>query len=299
MLNRLKAYMMPISMIIGVVFCKILSHLAFITPALIFLMLFISYCNIPIKNIKIKKLHIQLLIIQFIGCLIVYKLISFYNPIIAQGVMICILAPTATSAIVITGMLGGNTTSLATYSLLSNLSVVILAPFIFILTGYEGGVSFWHSAIIIFEKVFILLLLPFVLSIIFRKIFPIAHDIIKKRQSLSFYLWSLALMVVTAKTVMFIFDQEESNYITEIIIAISSFVVCVSQFLTGRKLGEKYGDKIAGGQGLGQKNTILAIWMAQTYLNPISSIGPGAYVLWQNIINSYQVWRNKKTISSG
>ena len=34
---------------------------------------------------------------------------------------------------------------------------------------------------------------------------------------------------------------------------------------------------------LGQKNTVLAIWMAYTYLNPLSSVGPGSYVLWQNI----------------
>jgi len=47
---------------------------------------------------------------------------------------------------------------------------------------------------------------------------------------------------------------------------------------------------------LGQKNTILAIWMAQMYLNPISSIAPGAYVLWQNIINSYQVWLHRKNL---
>jgi bile acid:Na+ symporter, BASS family len=32
------------------------------------------------------------------------------------------------------------------------------------------------------------------------------------------------------------------------------------------------------------------------YLNPIASIGPGAYVLWQNIINSYQVWLKRKSL---
>jgi BASS family bile acid:Na+ symporter len=53
---------------------------------------------------------------------------------------------------------------------------------------------------------------------------------------------------------------------------------------------------VAGGQGLGQKNTVLAIWMAQTFLNPISSIAPGAYVLWQNMFNSWQVWRARKTL---
>ena len=52
--------------------------------------------------------------------------------------------------------------------------------------------------------------------------------------------------------------------------------------------------RISGGQALGQKNTVLAIWMAYTYLNPLSSVGPGSYVLWQNIINSYQLWKKRK-----
>jgi len=45
---------------------------------------------------------------------------------------------------------------------------------------------------------------------------------------------------------------------------------------------------------LGQKNTVLAIWMAVTYLNPLSSVGPGSYVVWQNIINSWQLWKKRK-----
>jgi BASS family bile acid:Na+ symporter len=52
---------------------------------------------------------------------------------------------------------------------------------------------------------------------------------------------------------------------------------------------------IAGGQGMGQKNTILAIWLTQTYLNPIASLGPGMYVIWQNVVNSWQIWKKKRT----
>ena len=45
---------------------------------------------------------------------------------------------------------------------------------------------------------------------------------------------------------------------------------------------------------LGQKNTVLAIWMAYTYLNPASAIAPGSYVVWQNIINSWQLWKKRR-----
>ncbi len=70
---------------------------------------------------------------------------------------------------------------------------------------------------------------------------------------------------------------------------LGSMVACVVQFAAGRKVGGIFNDKVTGGQCLGQKNTVLAIWLALTYLDPIASIAPAAYVAWHNIANSYQL----------
>ena len=35
---------------------------------------------------------------------------------------------------------------------------------------------------------------------------------------------------------------------------------------------------------------MLAVWMAQSFLDPISSVAPTAYIVWQNFVNSYQLW---------
>ena len=85
-------------------------------------------------------------------------------------------------------------------------------------------------------------------------------------------------------------EQGSSEYKEELLIALFALLVCLLQFLAGKLLGRKYGQTIAGGQGLGQKNTVLAIWMALTYLNPLASIGPASYVVWQNCFNSMQLW---------
>lgn len=287
---------MPIAMLLGVILHEYVNILAFLTPYLIAIMLLITYCNISFKEIRFTKLHLWLILIQVIGAVVFYYLLYPIHPIIAQAAMICIFAPTATSAPVITGMLGGNVASLTAFSLLSNMIIVIVAPILFALTGEISTISFSHSVWIVFQKVFLLLFLPFFGALLLRKYFPRIRYEVQKAKNLSFYLWSFALIIITGKTVQFILDQESPDYRIEISIAIIALIICVSQFLLGRKLGSICNDTIAGGQGLGQKNTILAIWMAQTYLNPISSIGPGAYVLWQNIVNSYQVWRNRKNI---
>ena len=48
---------------------------------------------------------------------------------------------------------------------------------------------------------------------------------------------------------------------------------------------------VTAGQAFGQKNTTLGVWMAQTFLNPLSAIGATAYIIWQNFFNSAQLYR--------
>lgn len=285
--------MMPISMGIGILSYPVLSQLAFLTPYLIFFMLLLSYSNLSVRLIRFSKLHFYLLAIQLVGSVVVYGILYYCtNPVVAQGVMICILAPTATSAVVITGMLNGNMASLTAYSLLSNLAVAIAAPVFFTVIGDNfNQMSFIGEFWQIGKRIFILLILPFIISIVISQVSPKSHSFIRKQKYLSFYLWNIALIIVTARTTNFLLTEGQGHFHLMILIFGLAFVVCILQFITGRKLGKRYNDTVAGGQGLGQKNTILAIWMAQSYLNPISSIGPGAYILWQNMINSYQVWR--------
>jgi len=287
--------MMPISITVGALFYKFFMALSFLTPYLIFGMLFFTYCALNLKQMRLSRLHIWLLLIQIPGSLIVFFILSPINITLAQGVMICVLAPTGTAAPVITGMLKGNVGSLTAYSLVSNMCVALAAPIIFSLVGSYQNLPFFESFMAISQRVFVLLFLPFALAMVLQKVIPRATAVIASYSSISFYLWSLALCVVTGRMVVFILNQNGS-YATEVLIAAGALVVCAGQFLVGRALGKNYDDTIAGGQGLGQKNTILAIWMAQMYLNPISSIGPGAYVLWQNLINSWQVWLHRKNL---
>ncbi|MDD3780541.1 MAG: transporter, partial [Proteiniphilum sp.] len=102
------------------------------------------------------------------------------------------------------------------------------------------------------------------------------------------------LTVVIGNVTQYVRLQDDGNYTLEVIIAVSSLLICLLQFFFGRKIGTRFGWTVAGGQGLGQKNTVLAIWLTQTYLNPLATLGPGAYVLWQNLVNSWQIWRYAK-----
>lgn len=293
MLKKLKGYMMPIAMTLGILLHSYVSVLSFLIPWLIFIMLLFTYTKLSLKNIRFTRMHSWLIAFQLFISIAVYFVLRPINEILAQGVMICVLAPTATAAPVIAGMLKGNVASLTAYSLISNLTIAVFAPLFFSYIGYNE-LPFLMSVLEISKRVAVLLIAPFIAALLINKYLPKAGKVLKERSGISFYLWSIALTVVTGRTVEFIIAQGKSQIWLELAIAFGALVICVLQFWFGRRIGRKLDDTVAGGQGLGQKNTVLAIWMAQMYLNPLSSIGPGAYVLWQNSVNSWQVWRQRK-----
>jgi BASS family bile acid:Na+ symporter len=293
-LKFIKDWILPIAMITGALTYKWVSHLSFLTTYLIFAMLLLTFCKIRLSEIKFHIAHLWLLLIQLGGSIGVYLLLEPYSQIVAQGAMLCLLAPTATAAAVITGMLGGNVGFLTAYTLFCNIAVAIAAPVYFSFTGKHAEMPFFQSVWLIFQKVFPLLILPLFISFIVQKWFPKVQKTLLRIPKMSFYLWVIALVIVTGITVNFMFHHNHTNDNAEIWLFAVSFVLCCLQFYTGRKIGRHYGDAVSSGQGLGQKNTILAIWMAQTYLNPLTALAPAGYILWQNIINSYQLWKKNK-----
>lgn len=290
MRQRLKPWMLPISMAGGVVFHDAIDRIAWVAPWLIFVMLLITFCRVNMKDFKVGRFHWLLLAVQVVGGIVVYFSLRGWSEDVAQGAFICVFCPTATAAPVITGMLGGSVALLVTYSLMSNVAVALLAPALFSMMGPTGDMTFWSSVGLICQKVAPLIIVPLVAALLLKRVAPRVHSAIGGHQGLSFYIWAVSLFIVVGRAVSFVMAEPSSEIPEMVVIALASGAVCCGQFYIGRRVGRRYGDKISGAQGLGQKNTVLAIWMALTYLNPIASVGPAAYVAWQNTINSLQLY---------
>ena len=295
MFQKLRTYALPIAMIAGFVAHELATSVAFLTPYLLFAMLLVSYCKLDIRSLRVTPMYLWMLAVQFVLAWVVYGLVSLYDPIVAQGAFICLFCPTATSAPVVAAMLGGNLSLLVGYSLLCNMLVAFTAPIFFSLIGVHTELAFFDSVMIICKQVLPLLLLPLLLAVLMQRYAPRLHNAVRNRPSISFYLWVVALFIVVGKSVGFVMMQPLSSLPQEIALALLALVCCVVQFVIGRKIGARYGDRVSGAQGLGQKNTVLAIWMALTYLHPIASIAPASYVIWQNIINSGQIMRKEQS----
>ncbi len=292
--DRLKPWMLPIAMAGGILFHDFIDAIAWVAPYLIFVMLLITFCKVKPSEFRVTSLSGGLLAVQVLGSLAVYFALLPFSRDLAQGTFICVFCPTATAAPVITGMLGGSIPRLATFSIISNVTVAILAPVFFTFMGGEVQIGFGESVMLIATRVVPLIILPLIVAFALLRIAPKVHAQIASRQSWSFYIWAVSLFITVGRAVSFVMSEPTDRVPDMLWLAFMSGVVCCLQFYIGRRIGRRAGDKIAGAQGLGQKNTVLAIWMALTYLNPISSVGPAAYVAWQNTINSLQLYYKAK-----
>lgn len=312
MLKFFKTWTLPISMLTGAIGYFIFANvtfleptkpfiytlIAYLTPFLIFAQLLLTFCKISPRELMPSPWHGWLLLFQAVSssalaAALLWIPMSVEYREVFEGAMVCLICPTATAAAVITGKLGGSASSLTTYTLLSNLLAAVAVPLIFPLVEPHANIGFLAAFLMILSKVFPLLLLPFILASFFRKFMPPIHRFLLGFHDMAFYLWAVALAIVTGQTVKSLVNSEAEVYV-EVLIALGGLIACVLQFYLGRRIGTKYDDRISAGQALGQKNTVLAIWMSYTYLNPLSSVGPGSYVLWQNIFNSWQLWQKRK-----
>ncbi len=306
-----------VAMLIGALLYKWLSPLAFLSPYLIFLMLFFTFCKVNPSKLRLCTWHGILLAFQLIISLLIFFALRPFDLILAQGVMLCVFMPTATAAAVITGKLGGSISELTTYTLITNLLTAILAPALFPLINPEVTVGFWEGFWTILQKISPILILPFLLAwllrIIYKKSTSKDFTLGKTLSVMPFYVWVFALTVLIAKTVDSLVNDDYEP-LAVVGMAIGSLLACILQFYVGKKIGKHYDTEqtaakelsiinyplsITVGQALGQKNTMLAIWLAQAYLIPISSFAPAAYVIFQNLFNAWQLRKKLRSNKKG
>ncbi len=289
-IRRVKPWMLIIAMGTGALFHDYMEAAAFLAPYLIFTMLLVTFCKVPFDHIRITRLSWLLTAVQVGGGIAVYFGLLPIDQVLAEGAFICVFCPTATAAPVIVGMLGGSIPRQATFSIVSNIAAALLVPPLFTAMDTDAHIDFFETFATIACKVVPLILAPLAVAMVLRRAVPRIHTFLGSHQSVSFYIWSVSLIIVVGRSVSFVMAEPASEIPRMVALALAALVLCVIQFAIGRRIGRWCGDRVVGAQGLAQKNTVLAVWMAWTYFDPISSVAPAAYIAWQNIINSIQLY---------
>ena len=308
-------------MLIGAVFYPWLLPLKPILPWLIFFMLFFTFCKVNPLDLRLHKWHGVVLAAQLLFSFLTYILVLRLSgdPVLAQGLLMCFIMPTATAAPIIAGKMGGSIQNLTTFTLLSNFATAIIVPATFPLINPAADMTFWPAFLLILSRVAPLLLGPFFSAWAVRLIYKwrTKNEFVLpvKIAVVPFYLWVASIVVLSAVVTETVVANFEVYLSSIIYLLIASFFICLLQFSLGKLIGywlpapskgKDYQDvlinpaaapknmnevsSITAGQAFGQKNTSLGVWMAQTYLDPLSALGAAAYIIWQNLFNSAQLF---------
>ena len=266
-----------------------------IFPLFVFLTLFVTFCKVDFHQMRPHRWHVGVLVAQLL--LVAVNIVVIFmveadveQKLLWEALLTCIIGPAASASPVVTGKLGGNISTMSTYVLVSSLASALLIPLVFPMLEQTVHVSFFSAFLIILQKVSIVLLLPLVLGWLMQHYVKGVCARIAAMPNLSFYCWAISLSITTGITVKNIVHSEATLTLL-LMIAVATFLLCWVQFGIGRLIGRHLGEEINAGQALFQKNTALSIWVAYMYLHPVASVGAGCYVLWQNIINSLELWQ--------
>lgn len=336
----LKDWMLPISMTTGalayIIYTRIpalrpmgpmlADTISWLQPALVFAMLFLSFCKVAPRDLRPHRWQAWLLAAQLLLFGIVTAALSLVpgmgigsgvSSALGEGVVssmgigsgvssalgydvrvliesaiLCIIMPTATASAVVTGKLNGSIAGIVTYTVLINIAVAIVVPAVFPLIHPMEGLTFWEAFWRIIHKVFPTLIFPCLAAWAVRYLTPGLHRWLLKFKDLSFYIWAFSLALAIAMTTRSIMHSNCSVWVL-LGIAGVSLLCCAVQFFVGKAVGSRYHDRITPGQALGQKNTVFGIWMGYAFLTPVVAVAAGCYAIWQNLFNSWELYEKR------
>ena len=307
-----RKFALPCSLVLGALGYLIFAYIPFLQPlgdavgprlvelmpVVLFALLYVTFCKIEIKEMKPKAWHFVLQLIRTSLALLMVIAICLFGKnyetkVILEGAFICFICPTAAAVAVVTEKLGGSIGSLTTYTVIANIFTMIIIPSLFPMVEKGADVSFLYMSMMVFRNVTTVLVVPLLLALLSRKFLPRFVDKVKSVKDLGFYMWCFNLTILMGETLRNFLHATVSGWILALLLIVP-LVVCLVQFAIGKAVGRHWDASISAGQALGQKNTIVGIWLTLTFLNPLAAVAPGAYVIWQNLVNGWQLWYKEK-----
>lgn len=295
-MQRLRPYVLPIAIVLGLLLHSWCAALSFLVPFIIFSILLLTFSAVDLRKLRVKMLDVWLMIFQVVVSLGCYAAITLLggSHTVAEGVLIGVLCPVASSVAVVACMLGANRETVTSYTIVGNLMVAVVAPIVFAAIGDHPERGLVESFMLMLSKIGSTLALPFFVAAVLQFLLPKANAFLARHNGMGFYLWAVALTFTLGQTIDYIFKHGEGHWSIIAWLGGLSLLFCIIQFGFGRWLGRRYGDVISGGQLLGQKNSAMGIWMANTFLSPLASVFMAFYSIYQNLFNAYQLAQHKK-----
>lgn len=284
-----KVLALVITMIIGALLPQA-SVLSFLVQYLLMAMLFNAFLDLEIDTKAIKINVIWVLLANLAVAFIAYKAFLLINEQLALAAFATAIAPTAIASTVIVSFIHGRVDFMVAAVLLTNIIIALVVPVVLPhILGEDSAISTWD----VLQPVLITMFVPLILARIVRRLPQRTQAFTYNVKQYNFPLWLANLFIISAKASAFIRGESSGALDVLVQIALISLLICVVNFALGALLGgREYWQEAS--QALGQKNNSFAIWIALTFINPLTAMGPTFYVLYHNLYNTWQIYRFEK-----
>lgn len=296
-----------------------------IQPTLMAIMLFLQFNRVSPHDLRFRKWHFVLMGFQ----IVVFALLTFLAVILPDGngrilvesAMLCFICPTASAAGVVTSKLGGSLSDTVSYVVMINVTVALVVPLAIPIVNPSSDVPFMTGFLAICMKVFPLLVLPLIVAWIVRYTMGRLQRWLMRYTEWAFYCWGFALCFAIYLATRALVTSGLPIWIV-LLIGVISLACTLAQFGVGRAAGRICASKVevnaaaggsaasrdprnaaessaevdtvTAGQALGQKNTGFLIWLGYSYMTPVTSVAGGLYSVFQNCINSFELYQKEK-----
>lgn len=280
---------MVLAFIVGGLFHDELKDYVWMLTPGIGVMLCITFISLDTAKLKPTRMHLwlmlawQVLAISFWGAA---RLVGC--PITAEALYYCAAAPVASACPVIVNILKGNVEFSTTAMVISQVVFAVITPFVLPFIVHDPDMGYTEIAWQVAEQIATVLLLPALVALCMRLIYPPCRAWGAKLRDFSLAIWIFNLTLVSAVGTTRVLQMDYAWY-DMLPMVLGAALVCAVGFFSGYRLGYPVLKRECS-QALGQKNTVLTLFIAgQSFATPLAYIAPVFYVFFHNMANAIQI----------
>lgn len=289
----MRTYILLAMLLLGLLFPQG-APLSFLIRYSVMTLLFFAFLGIKWEAKAFTRTHLWV----FVGHLGVgfaaWLLLLPIHPLLAMVGFLVGLMPTASVSPALTGYLNGDVRFVTLAVAMNTLVLGMLMPF-FLPWVMDSEVPV--RILEVLGPVAITLGVPLLLAQGLKWIFPRAADWVYAKRELTFWLFVANVYVAMAKASAFVRYEMEAGWEMILWIGLVSLILCGLNYGIGYLLGGKQWATEAS-MALGRKNTMFGLWLALTFFQPITALGPLSYILWHNLYFSLQMRAHKRKTAS-
>jgi BASS family bile acid:Na+ symporter len=263
---------------------------SFLIQVLLMVMLFFAFLDVAFRPQTFRISLLWILLANIGVGFLSYAFLVQLDLMLAMAAFMTAIAPTAIAAPVIIGFIGREVEYVVTSVILTNIASAVIVPLALpSLLGAEIQLSVRE----VLQPVLVVMFVPLVLARLVSYVPPGTQKVIRRGKSLSFPIWLVNLLIISANASNFLRNGNTDSFSTLAAMALISLVICMINFSLGALLGGRAHWQEAS-QSLGQKNLSFVIWIALTFINPLVAMGPVFYILYHHLYNSWSIYRFEK-----